>query len=963
MIASAGTGTISYFFAANVRQTIPDSSIHDSGNNVAIKNDSVYLRPEAQPVEQWDQLTKDQQYGLLKLLRMLREACYRPAEAESRQKKHLPWLFAESKMQSAFLNGRRGTGKTTLMTTLVGAIDDPAQLIRGRGNSDQTFDEVKKLCQDLHHRVVPTQPLDMEPLPSDTPLLAAILSRVYRAAKNYGVDRPTRGGLLTDDPRDQRELQRMQQYVHRIASTFEGNLTARKGVLDPNQFADDVMHQEDSRLELVSDLENVLGELSKGVASRLSEVTPSGSKDKRDGRVVFLIPIDDVDLNPRRCLELLRLLRTFAPPRELFFLLMGQYDLIQTIVKLGMASEYSEVFDMAGKLATVSIGDLQNELAEVSVANLRKMIPPHSHVELPSLSLTAALNFRPLRSRDADKAAETCCLMDLFRYTQLFDSQGNVARFPDLASLIARGRDTELVFKEFAPTLDARDLAWDQYCGAGTFQIPARRLVDLWMDLHELRTSNGTKDPSSNPADVAVVTERVRALFRHFWDRIVDADPVLPPEIREYLRREGPTAPKVVRSNQAHYGRDLEIEDASVRVENANSKHSTYRPRLRFAALHHGTGIPLLQVPLGQQPPESASKSRGGTSKLPAAMITYTPTRCATVLFHDIHELHYGGAETVETWPNLCSISPVTISWGGPDGTVASFDWPLPPLTTFVDMSAFLATWSEQSANTLNAPVVGTASSTIGLEEVEALALSWIVTGIITIQASLFGSYFSTVCQLNGNASWEEATDKLLELRKIARKNHDLRAWSQVDQWLCRIAELVQPELSSPAVSGRLIRHIESHKDSGFLNALIQEASGLLRRSRSARMNEIYKKAGNSLWKALNIVSTQTTDIQHWLFLKLEEKDQPTGQKVAETLSSIRAQLNQIQQQIKLNDELGARNRVIDTKDGMSTGDAEGGLPTTKQKSPASVGDKKKSAMATKTAAAKKKRQSARKKA
>jgi hypothetical protein len=55
---------------------------------------------------------------------------------------------------------------------------------------------------------------------------------------------------------------------------------------------------------------------------------------------LFLIPIDDVDLNPRRCTELLRLLRTYSPPRELFFLLMGQFELVEHIVERSMTADF-----------------------------------------------------------------------------------------------------------------------------------------------------------------------------------------------------------------------------------------------------------------------------------------------------------------------------------------------------------------------------------------------------------------------------------------------------------------------------------------------------------------------------------------------------------------------------------------------------------------------------------------------
>lgn len=299
------------------------------------------LRVEANPAKAWEELTEQQQRGLEKLLKMLEQAAQHSKDLKNApHSRKLPWLNYDKCSQLAFIDGKRGTGKSTLMATLV-------SLLSGEGFSEANDDspignqankhEVCKLAKSLGKNIIILEPLDMEPLPNDTPILAAILARLERAVQHYNDffgDGRSRG-LLDNDLEDDRDVIRFQQFKAKIARALDGNLEARKGNLDREQYGQAVIEQEDDRLELISNLTEVLNHLSKAIGRTAKQSGRSG--DSSD--YLFLVPVDDVDLNPERCLELLRLLRTYSPP-QIFFLLMGQFDIVESIVRQSILREH-----------------------------------------------------------------------------------------------------------------------------------------------------------------------------------------------------------------------------------------------------------------------------------------------------------------------------------------------------------------------------------------------------------------------------------------------------------------------------------------------------------------------------------------------------------------------------------------------------------------------------------------------
>jgi hypothetical protein len=110
-------------------------------------------------------------------------------------------------------------------------------------------------------------------------------------------DNPSVGLLSLNPTYDDanRDLARLQTAV---ALSFAGNLKDRAGHLDPDTFAFEVRRGERERLQLNEEFAAVLSRLSCEVAALPGLDAP-----------IFVLPVDDIDLNPSAAPLLLELLR------------------------------------------------------------------------------------------------------------------------------------------------------------------------------------------------------------------------------------------------------------------------------------------------------------------------------------------------------------------------------------------------------------------------------------------------------------------------------------------------------------------------------------------------------------------------------------------------------------------------------------------------------------------------------
>lgn len=206
------------------------------------------------------------------------------------------------------IEGRRGTGKTTLFLSLLREWKYPE-------------DPQSRLC-------VPLSIIDMHTLPPDTNLLHLIGQCLRRLIDDLEASDPTRTPPRSQsEPKLDTPRQHWERFSETVARTWNANLENRKSLLDPEDYNYELDEAERHRLmlshaffELVESLEDRLIRLSLPAKQRPVRDRP----DHR--RPLIVIPIDDSDMNPEHTYNLLKMFRLLWHPR-VAYLLTGHSEL------------------------------------------------------------------------------------------------------------------------------------------------------------------------------------------------------------------------------------------------------------------------------------------------------------------------------------------------------------------------------------------------------------------------------------------------------------------------------------------------------------------------------------------------------------------------------------------------------------------------------------------------------------
>jgi hypothetical protein len=350
------------------------------------------LRPEARPLE-YAQLDAHQQRAFTRIIGLLTAATATAAQPPPMSNLDRlggggraavtpgPYLESARSSRNILISGERGTGKTTLMLSLAKAL---ATDFESDATPDKTLPrEVADQLAALRHRLVWLETLDMEPIANEANLLGAVLARVEDAVGAHlpSMDEPSETVPLLHPGvafhNVSRELGRLQTSV---ALTFGGNLVERAGSLDPDTFAVESRRAERERLGLDRRFAAVLAGLSTALAGASVQLTAP----------VFVLPVDDVDLNVGDCVPLLRLLRAASPP-HLIVVLAADVGLLSTILRLWYQGELARI------TKTVALTTADSRTAVDLAANaLRKHLPPAQRVVLGLIEPSHALALKPL---------------------------------------------------------------------------------------------------------------------------------------------------------------------------------------------------------------------------------------------------------------------------------------------------------------------------------------------------------------------------------------------------------------------------------------------------------------------------------------------------------------------------------------------------------------------------------------
>jgi len=342
-------------------------------------DNSFSLRSEARPIEYWKHHKRAQE-SINFIIRVIKAAADRVKESEGISGD----LSIDTNRASriCFVSGEPGSGKSTLYLTL------RAMLTKKENFYSEGYPPNEKNLGNLQGVVKLLDPLDLEVAGDEGEnLLAAVLVRLFRK-----LEPPS--SSINSKKNCEDAIKELEELATDIGIAWEGNLQARAGALDPDTYSGEVMRTQSARLRVNERLRDALAKIAKEECYGCTEET------------LFVLPVDDLYLNPGASLQLLRLLRMISIPR-LFFLIMGD---INTVEALFIEKSLADWTGVAGNILFVNRPDRLNEALtrarELRARYLRKLLPPGQRTTIEAMDWYEALNLEVGHSEDSENTNE-----------------------------------------------------------------------------------------------------------------------------------------------------------------------------------------------------------------------------------------------------------------------------------------------------------------------------------------------------------------------------------------------------------------------------------------------------------------------------------------------------------------------------------------------------------------------------
>ena len=333
------------------------------------------LRPEANSFS-WEELNRSQRDAFSKITQLLADATAKvdavKQETSSRRVAR-PILDEDRCNRTVMLSGDRGMGKTSLLLTLQRALWEEGK------NSKSNWEKSGESFSKIKNRIVWLETLDMETIPAPANLLVAILARIDRSVTQSKADSKSR----TQNSANELDyvLRDLRGLMTNASLAWDGNIDARAPNLDPDSYASEVLRAEVARLSINSGLDQIMNNIAL-TASFQGVENP-----------IFVLPVDDFDLNPLRCLELLRLLRMISVPR-LFSIVLGDAGMAEKVLGLKLTGDLARI-SSSQNTGAVFEENIYKKTAPLANQALRKLIPPSQRILLAPMSVEEALSYRP----------------------------------------------------------------------------------------------------------------------------------------------------------------------------------------------------------------------------------------------------------------------------------------------------------------------------------------------------------------------------------------------------------------------------------------------------------------------------------------------------------------------------------------------------------------------------------------
>lgn len=350
-----------------------------------------------------EELSDDELKTIVYIERRLYEAQHSASEKQKRSEttpgKGKPYLARVQVRHPRvlLLDGGRGTGKTSMLLTLAhrwnpqslpgfphhGNDADAYRKRIDRLRKDKTFDEGAHDYEIPEHVSVVGRILDFDPLPPQMPLIAGMIQAWQPLADTFD-ERSGRDAECEDEDDAEPTLMDLWHRLFRVAAVGFSPLPQHRGIVE--QVLD--------RQEQVQDWQR----LEERWQEFVDEVIKRGKCLPRSERLkpepVFVVMIDDCDLQVGRIRDLLPALRLLYHP-NVFFVVAADQRHMTDMLSLSFYGQQNRVADYqnaVGEHATQSVKTDRwaGELAESSV---NKVFPLKNRWKLRRLSLHELLNF------------------------------------------------------------------------------------------------------------------------------------------------------------------------------------------------------------------------------------------------------------------------------------------------------------------------------------------------------------------------------------------------------------------------------------------------------------------------------------------------------------------------------------------------------------------------------------------
>lgn len=238
---------------------------------------------------------------------------WEPPAKPTRLQSLVPPLEDRRSNHVILIDGPRGSGKTTVLVTVLSILEK----LLGVGSASGWATSENSAWSPL---VIPLRPLDLTPLPSKT----AILSFVLAQLRELDLGLEDAGSRPAWASASGRQVDHRWNTLTQSIAGYLGAGEQRLGHVDPLQFAAELDVAASERGRLVPAFRAYVDELIVDLQAEPAL--------KLRAPPFLLLPIDDADMVPERCAELLQLLRNLSHPR-LGFILTGESDLFERALR------------------------------------------------------------------------------------------------------------------------------------------------------------------------------------------------------------------------------------------------------------------------------------------------------------------------------------------------------------------------------------------------------------------------------------------------------------------------------------------------------------------------------------------------------------------------------------------------------------------------------------------------------